>query len=96
MRDVDKIVELIRNICPAVKVEQLKVLHLGADDDGIWFFEQRASEFEVQIASSWGMCPFVVETDESDERFTANTVEETVEILERLLHLGDDQRNPRH
>lgn len=40
MRDVDQIVELVINICPTVKVRQLKVTYPGEDDDGLWFFER--------------------------------------------------------
>jgi hypothetical protein len=32
MRDVDRIIQLVRDICPAVEVNQLRVLHPGADD----------------------------------------------------------------
>jgi len=87
MRDVDRIIELVRGICPAVEVQQLRLSHPGADDDGIWYFDQPASEFEVQIESPNGMCPFLVETDENDKRLTARSVEETVEILTRLLRI---------
>lgn len=87
MRDVDQIIQSITRTYPAVKVRQLKVTHPGADDDGIWFFEQPGSECEVQIESSQGMCPFLIETDQSDIRVTASSVEETVETLTKLLHL---------
>ena len=87
MRDVDQIVRLIQSVYPVVKVEQFKVHHPGADNDGIWFFEHPGSEFEVQIESSNGMCPFVIETDESDARFAAKSIEETVQTLIKLLHL---------
>ena len=87
MRDVDKIVELIRSVHPALVVEQLKVSHPGADDDGLWFFGQPDSPFQVQIESSNGACPFLVETDETNTRFTTNSVEETAQTLLALLHL---------
>jgi hypothetical protein len=87
VRDVDQIVQSIMKSCPTVKVRQLKVSHPGADDDGIWFFGQPGSEFEVQIESPKGMCPFLIETDESDAQLTTNSVEETVETLSKLLHL---------
>ena len=87
MRDVDQVIALMRGVCPAVKVEQLKVQHPG-DDDGIWFFEQPNSEYEVQVESPAGMCPFLIETDESDARFTAKSIDETVQILTRLLHVS--------
>lgn len=89
MRDVDRIIELVRDICPAVDVKQLQVIHPEADDDGLWYFLQPASEFQVQIESPNGMCPFLVETDETDDRRTGRSVEETVEILTRLLHIQE-------
>ena len=92
MRDIDLIVNSIVTICPATKVSQLEVSHQGADDDGIWFFKQSASEFEVQLESPDGMCPFLVETDENNVRHTANSVEEAVRILIKLLHLAGAPR----
>ena len=88
MRDVDKVISLVRVTNPAVKAKQLKVLHPGADDDGLWFFNQPESPFEVQIESSNGMCPFLIETDETNARVTGNSVEEVVQILSSLLHLS--------
>ena len=84
---MDRIIQLVRDICPAVEVKQLRVLHRGADDDGLWDLDQPASEFQVQIESPEGMCPFLVETDENDDRLTGRSVEETVKILTRLLHI---------
>jgi hypothetical protein len=88
MRDVEKIIEKVRELYPAVEVNQLKVLlHPGADDDGLWFFRQPGSPFDVQIESTKGTCPFLIETDETDVRITADSVEETVQALSFLLHL---------
>jgi len=94
MRDVEQIIERVREICPGVEVRQLKVLHPGADDDGLWFFSQPESPFEVQIESSYGTCPFLIETGESPERFTTNTIAETVQTLSVLLHLPKDNTGP--
>lgn len=79
---------------PAVRVQQLKVLHREADDDGLWSFDQPQSPFQVQIESSTGMCPFLIETDETDARFTANTVEAAVQRLSVLLHLAEAEAGP--
>jgi len=87
MRDIDQIIQSMMKTCPTVKVRQLEVSHPGADDDGIWFFKQSGSEFEVQLESPEGMCPFLVETDENDVRLTANSTEEAVRTLVKLLHL---------
>jgi hypothetical protein len=87
MRDIEQIITSIRKVCPTVKVRQIKVSHPGADDDGIWFFEQPGREFEVQIESSTGMCPFLIETDETDARLTTGSIEQTVETLAKLLRI---------
>jgi hypothetical protein len=86
MRDADRTIQLVKDVCPAVDIQQLRVSHPGADDDGLWYFGQPASEFQVQIESPNAMCPFLVETDENDDRLTGRSVEETVELLTRLLH----------
>jgi hypothetical protein len=44
------------------------------------------SECEVQIESSTGMCPFLIETHESNTRFAARSIEEAVAMLAQLLH----------
>jgi hypothetical protein len=88
MRDVERIIGLIRTAYPDVQTRQLEVVHPGQDDDGLWFFSQPRSPFEVQIESSNGMCPFLIETDETGQRFTAGSVNETIQILSQLLHLA--------
>jgi hypothetical protein len=88
VRDIDQITRLILNACPTVRVRQLSVSHPGADDDGIWFFNRPDSEFEVQAESPNGMCPFLIETDKSDTRVTANCIEEAVAIIANLLRMG--------
>ena len=90
MRDVGRVIELVRRVYPGVSVRQLEVTHPGKDDDGLWFFGQPGSKFEVQIGSSNGMCPFLIETEENDARFTTGSIEETVETLGRLLHLRSE------
>lgn len=81
MRDIEILIQSLNTIYPAVRVRQLEVSHPGADDDGLWFFEKPDSKLEVQIESSTGMCPFLVETNESETRVTVTTIDQTVEIL---------------
>jgi len=68
-------------------IRSIKVRHPGADDDGLWFFRQPESPFGVQIESAVGMCPFLVETDETPDRRITNSVAETVHAIEVLLDL---------
>jgi hypothetical protein len=87
MRDVEQIIQSIVAKYPAVNVQQLQVRHPGADDDGLWFFNWPGSIFEVQIESSPGMSPFLIETMESDTRIIAASVDETIRAVLKLLHL---------
>jgi len=80
-RDIDLIMDGMRQYLPEVTIEQLKVTH-PADDDGLWFFylaEGRADE--IQIESSSGMCPFLIETNRNDERRQGKSVEEVISVL---------------
>jgi len=86
MRDVEKIIKAIKETSPDVKVRQLTVSHPASDDNGLWFFEQPNSECEGQIESSTRMCPFLIETHESNTRFAARFIEEAVATLAQLLH----------
>ena len=87
MSDAEKVIHSIVTKYPEVKVRQLHVLHPGADDDGLWFFDWVGSKFGVQIESSSGMSPFLVETDESDVRIITESVDETICAVLKLLHL---------
>ena len=86
-RDIEQIIERIRNECTMVEVEQLRV-KFPADDDGIWFFKQPNCLFEVQLESPQGMCPFLIETNEHPERFYASSVEAAVTKLKQLLYVS--------
>ncbi|HTZ73507.1 MAG TPA: hypothetical protein VMB47_06280 [Candidatus Aquilonibacter sp.] len=87
MRDINQIIDAVEANRPTVNMQQLKVHHAGADDDGLWFFWKDDGDVEIQIESSDGMCPFLVETSENATRLTTNSIEETVEAIYRLLHL---------
>ena len=87
MRDIERIIATFKAEYPSVMVQQLKVSHPGADDDGLWFFRKSDSGLEVQIESSAGMCPFLIETDEDNTRLTTATVDETIKTVARLLRL---------
>ena len=83
MRDVDRIIEGVLAARPDVRWEQLQVAHPGVDDDGLWFVYLPGSRCsEVQIESSKGDCPFLVE---GRWRREGNTVEDVITlVLEEL------------
>jgi hypothetical protein len=87
VRDIDNLIQSFNTTYPTVRVRQLEVLRPGADDDGLWFFQRADSTLEVQIESSTGMCPFLIETSEKETRLTTATIDQTIETLARLLHL---------
>ena len=87
MRDIDLIIARLNAEIPGVDIEQLEVKHPGADDDGLWFINVPGRREEVQVESSNGSCPFVIESDFNAERLHAHTVEETVSTVKRLYSL---------
>jgi len=85
MRDIEKISNVLRTTYPDIVIEQLTVLHPGADDDGIWYFRRSGGSTEIQLESSSGNCPFLVESSGAAVRLTAATPQEAVNILVRGL-----------
>jgi hypothetical protein len=83
-RDIDRIIDRLSIDAPSIQVRQLQVRHPGNDDDGIWFFSIPGKNGEVQLESSDGTCPFLVESDCDDKRVEVQTVEEAVVVVKRL------------
>jgi hypothetical protein len=81
MRDNDAIIGELRDTYPAITAEQLDALHPGADDNGLWFFRHSDSGSEVQLESSSGNTPFLIESSGSAQRLRANTVPEAVAMV---------------
>ncbi len=91
--DLDEVIRLVRLRLPEVAWQQVPVSH-AADDDGLWFFWGPTWRGEVQIESSTGTCPFVVETDKHDGRRTTNTPAETADTVVAWLRLPGGRANP--
>ena len=81
-RDIDQVIAAIKAQVPNVQVEQLRKTH-PADDDGIWWFKIAGSKSNVQVESSSGNCPFLIETDSASD--TTHAVAETVHLIELKL-----------
>jgi hypothetical protein len=86
-RDIDKLIDELQRAYPGVTVEQLRVTHPGADDDGLWFFRHEGSRNEVQVESSTGALPFLIEVDHHPPRKT-QSVGEAVSVVAAGLGLG--------
>ena len=85
MRDIDAIAAQLRAWRPDVIFERIRVQHPGADDDGLWSIQLPGNPEEVQLESSTGACPFLVEFSNSPERHFASTVSEAFEAVLRGL-----------
>jgi hypothetical protein len=83
-RDIDHIIERLTAEMPGVQIRQLQVSHPGVDDDGLWFITLPGRSPEVQIESSHGSCPFIIESDFSADVFHGETVDEVVSTVRRL------------
>lgn len=92
--DVRGVIEQVRRAFPVVRWTRLSVAHPGADDDGLWFFWLPDQPGEVQIESSDGLCPFVVESDKHDERATAAAIEEVSDLIASWLQLPGGHSEP--
>jgi hypothetical protein len=88
MRDVDQIIEMLKTRHPDVSIEQLKVSHPGADDDGLWFITTPDLPGEIQIESWNGQCPFLIESDFENKQLNSSTVQDTVTKVEALIAFG--------
>ncbi len=88
-RDIDQIITSVKKQFPKVRIVQMDKVH-PADDDGLWWFRLPGESKDVQIESSTGECPFLIETDEwsSKDAVTAHTIEDAVNIISSyLVHL---------
>ncbi|GAB2512918.1 hypothetical protein GCM10027084_28810 [Pseudoxanthomonas sangjuensis] len=81
MRDIDAIIQELQASYPEISAERLNVLHPGADDDGVWFFRHSQSNLEIQLESSTGNAPFLVENSGSGDRFYASNVQQAVAMV---------------
>jgi hypothetical protein len=93
-RDIDRVIAGLVGRWPAIKHERLCVSHPGADDDGLWFFTHPEARREVQVESSTGNVPFLIEGDHAPP-VTGATVMEAIEIVARQLELRDPPANDR-
>src|SRR6266581_9269151 len=86
-RDIDELSRRLRHSSPGVAIEQLKVSHPGADDDGVWFVIHPGGRGEAQSESSTGALPFLVESDAAPPPVTAHTIAEAVALVAARLGL---------
>jgi hypothetical protein len=84
-RDIDRIIEQVHRRVPNVKVWQHQVKNPRVDDDGLWWFSVPNVPKAIQIESSCGMCPFLVERDDMQSRSQAETAQSIEEAVEKVI-----------
>ena len=76
-KDVETIIQFLKQEFPEVQVNQLEVTH-PSDDDGLWFISWPNKKGEIQIESPSGMCPFIIESTEFNKPLHGKTVGDVV------------------
>jgi hypothetical protein len=86
VRDVDHIIKALKAQIPDLIVVQMHQTH-PADDDGLWWFRIPNEARDIQIESSSGSCPFIVETsdDKSSCARSGGTIEEVISMVEKYV-----------
>jgi hypothetical protein len=93
-RDIDQVIEQVSNRLPGVIVWQHWVKNPDVDDDGIWWFRMPENQKRIQLESTLGTCPFMVEHDEmrdASEAEWAVTVEDAVQKVATYLSRTKDE-----
>jgi len=86
---IDDLVAALRHAYPEISIEQVRVSHPGADDDGVWFVRHPRGLTEVQIESSTGRPPFLIESELAPPT-RASTIEAAVRLVGDRLGLSFD------
>jgi hypothetical protein len=87
LRDIDHIIAAVFIALPDVNVVQHQQPHL-ADDEGLWFFDLLDPKKDIQLESSTGMCPFIIEhcgLKSTADAWNATTVEEAAKLVIGVL-----------
>jgi hypothetical protein len=86
-RDIDLLLDRLVATYPDMNFRQLSVRH-PADDDGLWFVSVPGKAEMLQIESTNGTCPMLIEIDtgpHSSDARNANTVEQAFQIVRQIL-----------
>jgi hypothetical protein len=63
-KDICRIIERVKQALPECEVKQYAAYVPSQHDDGIWNFSLPGNKQDIALESSWGMCPFIAETNE--------------------------------
>jgi len=87
-RDIDRVIASIRRGFPALVCERPRAADPAVADRGLWILRHPDLPGEVQLESSTGLFPFLVESAGSPARDTVHTLEEAVALVMTRLRLA--------
>ena len=93
-KGIDQLTAALQREYPGITIEQHRVAHPDEDDDGLWYINHPRAIAEVQVESSTGDAPFLIESDLAPPT-VARTVTEAVRTCVDRLGLSI-QRNASH
>lgn len=79
-KGIEQLTSALQRAYPDIVIEKPRVSHPGADDDAVWRVNHPRALTEVQVESSGGEPPFMVESE-----FAPPTVARTVDDAVRLV-----------
>jgi hypothetical protein len=88
VRDIDTVIERVRAFHPDAIIEQLQVVHPGADDDGLWYFRLPNKIEDIQVESSTGAAPFIIEHSgmkASSDAISGASADQVVRVVSAYL-----------
>ena len=85
-KDIDQFTDALRRAYPEITIERLRVAQPGADDDGLWSVNHPRAFAEVQVESSTGDVPFLIESDLAPP-ILVRAVDDAVRIVSERLGL---------
>jgi len=79
-KGIEQLTAALRRAYPEIVIEQVRVSHADADDEGLWHVNHPRALTEVRVESSTGEPPFMVESE-----FAPPTVARTIDHAVRLV-----------
>ena len=93
MKTIERLIQSLKAALPGVEIRQLRASQPG-DDTGLWFVRHPDCGVEVNIESSDGEFPFLIENSRNDTRVTTTDMDETLTILRWTLGRYRVQNSP--
>jgi hypothetical protein len=85
MRDIDQLIAALQRRHPDLRAEQRP----ATQNEGVWLVSLPTTPIAVQLESSTGNCPFLIESSLNRERVSAATIGEAINMVSTMLGSGN-------